>query len=116
MSYNSNMISKEKIQNLAQLARLTLDEAEVASLQKDISNILEYVGQLSGDKTVSTAPEDVRGWSADTVLPPVRNVMREDTPRRADDPLADKRESIVSQFPKREGDYNVVRKIIQKDE
>jgi aspartyl-tRNA(Asn)/glutamyl-tRNA(Gln) amidotransferase subunit C len=100
------MISKGDIENLAELARLKLNESEIDALQKDISNILEYVGQ-------------VQSFSADTSheeRPVLRNVVREDTPRDTSHALSGKEDSIKTQFPRREGDYNVVRKIIQKDE
>ncbi len=100
------MISKEDIEGLAALARLKLKEAELETLQKDISNILGYVGQV-GSFSADAPKEEV---------PLVRNVMREDTPRTGDDSLAGKEEALRAQFPKRENDYNVVRKIIQKDE
>ena len=99
------MVTKEDIQNLATLARLKLSDTEVESLQKDISSILEYVGQVnavSGDEARST--------------PLLLNVMREDTPRASGDLMAGKEEAVRAAFPKREGGYNVVRKIIQKDE
>jgi len=99
------MISKEEVLNLATLARLQLSDTEVASLQKDISNILEYVGQVSA---VSIGKEKE--------TPLQRNVMRGDEPRGADDAMAGKEEVLRAAFPKREGDFNVVRKIIQKDE
>ncbi|MDZ4226201.1 MAG: Asp-tRNA(Asn)/Glu-tRNA(Gln) amidotransferase subunit GatC [Patescibacteria group bacterium] len=99
------MISKEEITGLAELARLKLTEKEIAGLQKDISNILEYVGQVAAVST-GEKPE----------VPLNRNVMRGDTLREANDPLAGKEEILRAAFPKREGDYNVVRKIIQKDE
>ncbi len=99
------MVSKEEITNLAQLARLTLSEGEAAALQKDISSILEYVGQVS-------AVSAQEGGA----LAQNRNIMREDAPRQGTDPMADKREALLNALPKREGDYNVVRKIIQKDE
>lgn len=99
------MISKEEVQGLAALARLKLGEAEAAALQKDISNILDYVGQVAA---VSAGKEKTS--------PPNRNVMRADEPRGADDALAGKEEALRAAFPKREGDYNVVRKILQKDE
>jgi aspartyl-tRNA(Asn)/glutamyl-tRNA(Gln) amidotransferase subunit C len=105
------MISKEEIQNLAELARLELTESEVESLGKDISDILEYVGQVSEatkDKTLTP------GLSK--VSPLVKNVLREDTPRGETDLLANKREMLLKALPEREGDYAVVRKIIQKDE
>ena len=118
------MISKEEIQNLAELARLQLTEEEITGLQKDISNILEYVGQLSAGNGVSADKEastdhplmTYREGDASLSLPITHNVMREDTPRPMDDTLAGKEESLKSAFPKREGNYNAVRKIIQKDE
>jgi aspartyl/glutamyl-tRNA(Asn/Gln) amidotransferase C subunit len=100
------MISQEEIENLATLARLKLESGEVASLQKDVSNILEYVGQINAVESAATGP----------TVPSHHNVMRKDTPREAGDQLAGKEEALRKQFPTREGDYNVVRKIIQKDE
>lgn len=99
------MVSKEEIESLAGLARLKLTEQEVAALQKDISNILEYVGQVSA---VSL--------DAKKEAPYLRNVLREDLERGEGDLLAHKRDAILAQLPKEEGGYNVVRKIIQKDE
>jgi aspartyl/glutamyl-tRNA(Asn/Gln) amidotransferase C subunit len=99
------MISKEEIKNLAKLARLELVEGEVAGLQKDISNILEYVGHINA---VSAG--------AQSEAPLNHNVMREDVPREPGDTLAGKEEALRAAFPERNKDYNVVRKIIQKDE
>ncbi len=100
------MISREEIQHLAQLARLELSDEEVASLQKDISHILDYVGQVSAVSIQDAVPE----------VGVVRNVMRADLPRTEHDLLSDKREALLAALPKREDDYAVVRKIIQKDE
>lgn len=99
------MISKEEIHNVAELARLKLTGQEASALQKDISNILDYVGQVAA---VSGSAQKEVGEN--------HNVMREDTPRVAEDTLAGKEEALRGAFPKREGDFNVVRKIIQKDE
>jgi aspartyl/glutamyl-tRNA(Asn/Gln) amidotransferase C subunit len=105
------MISREEVLNLAELARLKLSDQEVESLQKDISSILDYVGQVSA---VSVGKEKEK--------PLQRNIMRDDVPRpstgsgQAADALAGKEEALRSAFPKRESDFNVVRKIIQKDE
>ncbi len=101
------MISKEEVQALADLARLKVSEQEAVSLQKDISNILEYVGQISA---VSAHTEGAPG------VPPNHNVLREDAVRAVDDVLAGKEENIRMEFPRREGDYLVVQKILQKDE
>ena len=99
------MISLDDIRNLAQLARLKLTPAEEASLQKDISSILEYVGQVSA-VPMPEVKQDAGLW---------HNVMREDTPR-TQSAMLDKGPALVGTFPKSEKGYNVVRKIIQKDE
>lgn len=100
---------------MAALARLKLNDEEVAGLQKDISNILEYVGQVSA--VSSQGPTLDQGSSrSDLNMPLQRNVMRADTPRAAGEPMDGKEEALRDAFPKREGDFNVVRKIIQKDE
>ena len=98
------MISKEEIRNLAELSRLQISEEEAESLQKDISSILEYVGQVNAAQI-----------GEENKKPLVRNVMREDSPRGDNELLSGKREALLNALPKREGDYNVVRKIIQKD-
>ena len=100
------MISREDIEGLAKLARLQLTEAEAEGLQRDVSGILEYVGQISSLEVSASGP----------VAPKHHNIMRDDTPRAADDQLAGKEEAIRAAFPTRKGDYNAVRKILQKDE
>ena len=102
------MISREELEGLAQLARLKLTETEAAGLQKDISSILDYVGQLGGGSaTIASKDEKEK--------PLLRNVLREDTPHSAQSPLYQTEESLRAAFPTREGEYNVVRKIIEKD-
>lgn len=98
------MISRETIEGLASLARLELSVQELDSLQKDISSILEYVGQVSAVDT-----------SAVQEVPLVHNVMRSDALRGESDLLAGKEEVVRAAFPERQGDYNAVRKILQKD-
>jgi aspartyl-tRNA(Asn)/glutamyl-tRNA(Gln) amidotransferase subunit C len=100
------MISKEEVENVARLARLELDDAEKESLRKDISDILEYVGQVSA---VTANPEE-KG------VPLVHNIMRADTPRDSGDQLFEKETALREAFPKEKNGFNVVRKIIQKDE
>jgi aspartyl-tRNA(Asn)/glutamyl-tRNA(Gln) amidotransferase subunit C len=100
------MISKEEVEGLASLARLQLAPGEVESLQADISNILDYVGQVSA----------VSVDAANVTPPLVRNVLRSDTAREEGNIMAGKEEGVKAAFPKKEGAYNVVRKIIQKDE
>ncbi|MGC9602480.1 MAG: Asp-tRNA(Asn)/Glu-tRNA(Gln) amidotransferase subunit GatC [Minisyncoccia bacterium] len=106
------MISKEEVEQLAALARLEVTPKEIESLQKDISNILGYVGQVAAVSVDGKEHE----------IPLVRNVLRSDVPRlpaqagEAGDTMAGKEAQVIAAFPKREGTFNVVRKIIQKDE
>ena len=99
------MISKEEVLKLAELARLKVSDEEALSLQKDISDILLYVGHVSTIEASKTIES-----------PALRNVLRSDAPREDGHPLSDKEEALRAAFPTREGAYNVVRKIIQKDE
>ena len=99
------MISKEEIQKLAELSRIELSDGEVEKLQADISNILDYVGQVSA----------VKG-SAEKQVGENHNVMREDVPYEEASPLKAARGDVVAAFPEQKNGYNVVRKIIQKDE
>lgn len=99
------MISKEEVENLSHLARLELRPGEVENLQKDISNILDYVGQVN-----TLEGSDEKSVSA------LRNVMREDTPHGEASLLFGKREALLRALPQMEEEYAIVRKIIQKDE
>ncbi len=100
------MITKETIEALAKLARLELSDVEKESLGKDISNVIEYVGQINA----------IAGTPVGPLAPTHHNIMRADTPRQAGDQLFAKEEVLRAQFPTRKGNYNSVRKILQKDE
>ncbi len=58
MRYNRRMtqISRDEVQHLAQLSSLQLSNNEIDDLQVDISNILEYVEQLSKLDTSGVEP------------------------------------------------------------
>ena len=99
------MISREEVISLAGLARLELGEAEIASLQKDISTILDYVGKVSAFAPSGEAP----------TVPLNHNVMRDDVPRDERDPLFGLDAAVRAAFPKEEQGYNVVQKILIKD-
>ena len=101
------MISREEVEALAKLARLELGGSDIEKLQGDISGILDYVGQINSMQADAKTPE----------APALRNALREgDAPREASDILAGKESALRAAFPKEENGYNVVRKIIQKDE
>jgi|SRR6185503_10580422 len=100
------MISKEEVTRLAELARLSISPEEVETLQKDISNILSYVGQVN-----TIAITERKGGD---IFP--QNIMRPDEVYGPNSPVAGKRDALLAALPEREGDYAVVRKIITKDE
>ena len=102
------MISREEIRNLAELARLELREDEVAPLQKDISAILDYIGQVS-----AVSQGDALKSGLSKASPLLHSVMRGDTPQAVSEEM---RERLLAAAPRREGDYVVVRKVIEKDE
>ena len=78
------MITKEKVQHIAKLARLGLTAQEIKKMSKELSTILDYVEKLKEVDILGVAP---------TSHPlEIENVMREDiikskiTGREADSP------------------------------
>lgn len=118
MVYYPCMISREDIEGLAALSRLKLTDAEIANLQKDISDIVGYVEAVSQVEIPSAVGADGPAHAAASIAPQHRNIMREDVLRTGESAarLAGKEEQVRAAFPTRQGDFNVVRKIIQKDE
>ena len=49
-------LTREQIDTIAHLARLSLNEAEVPVYQQSLSSILEFVGQLDAAQTAEVAP------------------------------------------------------------
>ena len=65
-------ISRDDVQHLAQLSSLALSDEEVVAMQTDLSNILDYVHQLSELDTSGVEPTyqvtDLDNvWRADVV-------------------------------------------------
>ncbi len=92
------MISKEDIQNLANLARIEISETEAENLVPEIDSILGYVGQI----------KDAIG-NSERVIPKLRNVMRGDVVSNSPDEY---KEALLNNAPAREGDYLKVKKIL----
>lgn len=91
-----------QIEQIAELARLSLKPEEKAKLQKDLESILAYVEQL---KTVST----------DSVEPTshvlnLENVFREDKPHPSE-----VRDNVLKHAPQREGNFFKVPKVIEQE-
>jgi len=64
------VISREEVEHVARLARLRLDEDELAKLQPELGRILEYVHQL--------AELDLSGLEPTSHAVPLKNVFRKD--------------------------------------
>lgn len=95
------MLERKDIDNLANLARIALSEGEKDKLQQDMESILGYVSELqkAPGLTEEHLPENYY----------LRNVMREDV-----EPFESgtNTEMILSQAPKRQDDFFVVKKIL----
>lgn len=88
------MISEKEIQHLANLARLKLSKKEIDKYRKQISEILDYVGQLKKAKT-----DEIEPCTGGTEL---ENVLRPDT---ANQPDSVQKTKILNQAPIRAGDF-----------
>jgi len=82
-------LSREKVEHIANLAKLALSEEEIATYQAQLSAILEHFEQLQGLETEEIPPTA-------TVLP-LRSVTRADEDER---PLA--REEALENAPEAE--------------
>lgn len=89
------MLTQEEVKKVAILARIELTDAEVESLQKDLSTVLDYVAALE--------EVDVTGAEVVSQVTGLENVQREDMPV-----VADNRDAILGQAPEiKDGFYKV---------
>ena len=88
-------MDKETIEKVALLARLRLEDDEVAALQKDIGNILNYVDQLSSLPTDQVEPLAHPG--------DIVNALREDVMAESVD-----RKDLLKNAPKTDGEFYLV--------
>jgi aspartyl-tRNA(Asn)/glutamyl-tRNA(Gln) amidotransferase subunit C len=96
-------ITRQDVERTADLARLSLTEAEIVALTRDLDRILEHADQLKDLDTESTVP------TAHAIPLP--------TPRRADEPVPGMDvESALANAPLREGSAFVVPKVIEGEE
>jgi aspartyl-tRNA(Asn)/glutamyl-tRNA(Gln) amidotransferase subunit C len=96
------MITKEDIAKLAKLSRVELTENEQEKLTKDVGSILGYVDQIKN--AVAKTGEERK-------VPDLRNVSREDNNANE---TGSNTEAIVVEFPRKEGNYLKVKKIIEQ--
>ena len=90
------------IEKLAKLARIELTEEEKSKYLKDIGAILNYVDQIKG--AVAQVGEEKKAGE-------LRNVMRDDS---GENMSGINTGDIVAEFPKKEGDYLKVKKILEQ--
>jgi aspartyl-tRNA(Asn)/glutamyl-tRNA(Gln) amidotransferase subunit C len=67
------MISRQEVEHVARLARLHFDEDELARLQPELDQIIDYVKQL--------AELDLSGLETTSHAVALKNVLRPDDPR-----------------------------------
>ncbi len=91
-----------EIEQIAELARLSLKPEEKAKLKKDLESILAYVEQLKLVPTDSVEPTS-------HVLN-LENVFREDRVHPAE-----VRDEVLKHAPQREGNFFKVPKVIDQD-
>lgn len=99
------LMKKEEVIKLAEMARLSLTDEEIAKFQAEFSSILDYVGaveEVSGDYIQLTKKAGA-----------VSNVFREDALTVEPGSFSD--EAIAS-FPERSGRYLSVKKILKNDD
>lgn len=98
------MITVKEIENLANLARIKLDDLEKQGLTKEIDSILNYIDQIK------KATVDIDFTPTPGVL---HNSFRDDI---ANPISLEDREGILNEAPDREGDFIAVKKIIDQEQ
>ena len=96
------MATTEEVKKLAALARIRVEDSELAKFTSEFDAILAYVGQLEKLELPSSGNEK----------PALRNVMREDGEPHASGAYTEK---LAEQFPQREGNALSVKQIISHD-
>jgi aspartyl-tRNA(Asn)/glutamyl-tRNA(Gln) amidotransferase subunit C len=97
------MITVKEIENLANLARIKLNDDEKQGLTKEIDSILTYIDQI---KSVKVDMDQSASVGVN------HNIFREDI---SEDSTSEEREAILNEAPNREKDFIAVKKIIAQD-
>jgi len=92
-------ISKEQVKNIAYLARLHLDEDRVELFSKQLSQILDYMEQLSEVDT--------------SKVKPLYSPVEHPTPYRDDEVYSEfTREDVLKNAPEEDGEHFIVPKVV----
>jgi aspartyl-tRNA(Asn)/glutamyl-tRNA(Gln) amidotransferase subunit C len=92
-------ISNKEVENIANLARLQIDDLQKETMAEQLSNILQYI-----DKLKDVDVEGVRPSSGATFM---NNVLREDELKTSPGP-----DVTLASAPEKEADYYIVPKTI----
>ena len=96
-----DIISEAEVRHIAQLARLSLNEEEIALFRKDLNSILHYVEVLNEIDTQNISP------TSHILLE--KNIWREDNPKKSN-----KSEEIFINAPQKQNTYFKVPKILEE--
>jgi aspartyl-tRNA(Asn)/glutamyl-tRNA(Gln) amidotransferase subunit C len=95
-------ISREQVDRVAELARLSLDDAEARAMERDLERILEYAAKLQA--------LDTRG------VEPTAHAIALATPLRRDEPgPVMEPERVVANAPRSAGTAFLVPKVIEEE-
>jgi len=98
------MISNEELKNLSKLARIDIKDEELLGLSKDISSILDYVGQVSQIHPVKSSEAGPPTAEFNRV-----NIMREDKNPHKGGEFSD---NLLKEAPDKKDGYVKVKKIL----
>jgi len=96
-------MNKEKVLNLAKLARIEIGDNEVENLTREFDAILGYVGEVKEVEKFNKLDK----FNKEEYL--IRNVMRDDASPHESGIYTEK---ILEQAPAREGNYIKVKRIL----
>lgn len=99
-----DMINKDELMHLASLSRIQLAESEIAPLQKEIEEIINYVSVITS-LTVAMNSEPACG--------PVHNVFRTD---EVTNQPGEYTQSLLQEAPATKDGYLQVKQVLQNDE
>lgn len=97
-------MDKDKVLQLANLARIHISPSEAESLSHEFEGILNYVGEIEKAEGTENVDQHKKAENFS-----IRNIMRDDTnPNKG----GEYTESLLNEAPAREGEYFKVKKIL----
>jgi len=93
------MISKKEVKNIADLARVGINDEEINNFSQDLSSILDWMEQLN--------EVDVAGVEPTAHITGLENRIRED--KESD---FENKKGIVKLFPEEKNNYNKVKSVL----